>query len=329
MQNYQVVWPEAGIATIEPCETPAPGPGQVLIRTRATLISPGTERAFFLGLPNTTQRFPQYPGYNNVGEVAAVGPDVTDWQVGERIATPTRHAAYVLAKATDGVRIPDGLPDERAAFFELGAIALQGVRKARIELGEAVIVIGAGLIGLLAMQLAKVQGAAPVITVDQDEQRLDFAHQAGADAVLMADSQLSAELSRLCGDQGPAVVIEATGHPAAIPTAFDLAGWCGRVILLGSTRGETEQVNFYRDVHKKGLTVIGAHNSARPTHDSRPGWWTRLADQQTAMKLLALDRLVIHPLITHRFTWQQAPQAYDLLKQWNKDALGLVLNWRS
>lgn len=327
MQNYQVVWPEAGLATIEPCEMPVPGAGQLLIRTRATLISPGTERAFFLGLPNTTQRFPQYPGYNNVGEVAALGEGVTEWQIGDRVATPTRHAAYVLANAADGVRIPDGLPDERAAFFELGAIALQGVHKARIELGEAVVVIGAGLIGLLAMQLAKLQGAAPVITVDQDEQRLDFAQQAGADAVLMADGHLSAELSRLCGEQEPAVVIEATGHPAAIPTAFDLAGWCGRVILLGSTRGETEQVNFYRDVHKKGLTVIGAHNSARPAHDSRPGWWTRLADQQTAMKLLTLDRLVIHPLITHRFSWQQAPQAYALLKEWNKDALGLVLSW--
>ena len=75
------------------------------------------------------------------------------------------------------------------------------------------------------------------------------------------------------------------------------------------------------------LTVIGAHNSTRPAHDSRPGWWTRLEDQQTARKLLALDRLVIHPLITHRFPWQQAPQSYDLLKQWNKDALGIVLRW--
>lgn len=329
MQNYQVVWPEAGIATIESCAMPTPDTGQLFIRTRTTLISPGTERAFFLGLPNTTQRYPQYPGYNNVGEVVAMGAGVTDWQIGDRVATPTRHAAYVLANAADSVPIPDGLLDERAAFFELGAIALQGVRKARLELGETVVIIGAGLIGLLAMQLAKLQGAAPVIIVDQDEQRLDFAQQAGADHVLMADGHLTTEMAPLCGNQGPAVVIEATGHPAAILTAFDLAGWCGRVILLGSTRGETDGVNFYRDVHKKGLTVIGAHNSTRPTHDSRPGWWTRLADQQTAMKLLALERLVIHPLITHRFTWQQAPQAYDLLKQWNKDALGLVLSWTS
>ncbi|MBX3016112.1 MAG: zinc-binding alcohol dehydrogenase [Caldilineaceae bacterium] len=327
MQNYQVVWPEAGIANVEPCAMPIIGPDELLIRTRATLISPGTERAFFLGLPNTTQRFPQYPGYNNVGEVVQIGAAVTDWQVGDRVATPTRHAAYVTTQAANGVRVPDGLPDERAAFFELGSIALQGVRKARIELGEPVVVIGAGLIGLLAMQLAKLQGAAPAIIVDQDEQRLDFAQQAGADAVVMADSHLSTELLRLTNKEGPAVVIEATGHPAAIPTAFDLARQCGRVILLGSTRGETEQVNFYRDVHRKGLTVIGAHNSARPAHESRPGWWTRLADQETAMKLLALDRLVIHPLITHRFPWQQAPQAFALLKQWNKDALGLILHW--
>ncbi|MEZ4863204.1 MAG: zinc-binding alcohol dehydrogenase [Caldilineaceae bacterium] len=327
MQNHQIVWPAAGETAVEPCAMPTLAAGQVLIRTRATLVSPGTERAFFLGLPNTPQTYPQYPGYNNVGEIIEVGPGVEGWQVGDRVGTPSRHAAYVVASAASCVRVPDGLADERAAFFEMAAIALQGVRKARIELGEPVVVIGAGLIGLLAMQLAKIQGAAPAITVDQDEQRLDFAQQAGADAVVMADSHMQAEIARLSEADGAAVVIEATGHPAAVQTAFDLAGWCGRVVLLGSTRGETERVNFYRDVHKKGLTVLGAHNSTRPVQDSHPGWWTRQDDQRTVMKLLSLERLTIQPFITHRFSWQQAPQAYEILKTWNRDALGMILNW--
>lgn len=328
MQNYQVVWTAPGVAQVEACATPAPGPGQLLIRTCTTLISPGTERAFFLGLPNTSQQYPQYQGYNNVGEVVQVGAGVDGWQEGDRVTSASRHAMFVTADAATCSPIPDGLSDEDAAFFNMGAIALQGVRKARIELGEPVVVIGAGLIGLLALQFAKLQGAAPAISVDRDERRLDFAQRVQADGMFMADSHLSDEVQRLCGNGGPAVVIEATGHPEAIPQAFQLAGWCGRVILLGSTRGETERINFYRDVHKKGLTVIGAHNSTRPPHDSAPGWWTLLADQRIALRLLALRRLIVQPLITHRFTWQQAPQAYELLKAWNLDALGMVLDWR-
>ena len=85
---------------------------------------------------------------------------------------------------------------------------------------------------------------------------------------------LGDEVSRRFDDQGPAVVIVATGYPDAIVSAFALAKQGGRVVLLGSTRGETDHVNFYRDVHKKGLVIIGAHDSTRPSLDSAAGWWT-------------------------------------------------------
>lgn len=326
--NHQVIFTAPGMAVVEPQPMPVLERHQLLIRTRASLISPGTERAFFLSLPNTTQHYPHFPGYSNIGEVIDCGAAVEGWAVGMRVASAAYHIAYPAVDANLCVPVPEAVSDEVAAFFNLTAIALQGVRKARIELGEPVAVIGAGLIGLLAMQLAKLNGALPVIAVDTDERRLAFARQVGVDATARVDDRLAETVAYLCDAPGAAVVIEATGHPEAIPTAFALARPGGRVILLGSTRGETEQVNFYRDVHKKGLTVIGAHNSARPLVESAPGWWIAQDDQRVALKLLALGRLAVQPLITHHFTWEEASQAYELLKQWDTHTLGMVLNWQ-
>ena len=327
MTSRRVVWTQRGTAKVETCETPSPTDDQLLLRTRVSLISPGTERAFFLGMPNTSQRYPQYPGYLNIGEVVQVGGEVRGWKVGQRVASTGNHAMHIVVKASECLPVPENLPDEEAVFFNLVAIALQGVRKARIELGESVVVIGAGLVGLLAMQLAKLDGALPVISVDLDERRLAFARDAGADAALMVDDNLTSAISSLSEGEGAPVVIEATGSPEPVLLAFALAGMRGRVVLLGSTRNETKSVNFYRDVHKKGLTIIGAHTAVRPKHDSSAGWWTSHDDQRVALKLLAMGRLSVQPLITHRFPWQQAPQAYNLLKEGEKDAIGIVLDW--
>jgi threonine dehydrogenase-like Zn-dependent dehydrogenase len=145
--------------------------------------------------------------------------------------------------------------------------------------------------------------------------------------MLTTGPDLTTELARHTGGSGAAVVIEATGNPNAILTALDCTRPFGRIVLLGSTRGETDHVNFYRDVHKKGLTLIGAHNSARPRHESSPGFWSEYDDQRVALELLARGRLNVQPYITHRFTWSQAPAAYEVLRSWTTSALGMTLDW--
>lgn len=327
--NYSVIFRERGIVALEASDIPAISAHQLLIRTRTTLISPGTERAWFLGMDNTSQQFPQRAGYSNIGEVIEVGAAVDGWSVGDRVACKAHHATYAAVDADKCIAVPVTLSDEEAVFFQLASIAMQAVRKAHVELGESVAVIGAGLIGLLALQLARLSGALPALSVDLDEGRLAFAQKVGADATVKADDALIEKAEAQCDGDRPSVVIEATGHPEAIPTAFDLVAWAGRVVLLGSTRGDTEAVNFYRDVHKKGLTVIGAHESARPHVDRSPGWWPVEHDHRVALKLLAQGRLQVQPLITNRFHWQEAPKAYELLVSWDKDVLGMLLNWQS
>ena len=104
------------------------------------------------------------------------------------------------------------------------------------------------------------------------------------------------------------LLIEATGHPDAISTALEAAGSGARVVLLASTRGETPNVNFYRDVHKKGLILYGAHNSIRPRQESSPNFWTLEDDSLLLLSLITQKRFNVVPLISHRVPGEDATQ---------------------
>lgn len=328
MCSVRVVWTAPAQVAVEEWEVPQVNANEVLVKTHFTLISPGTERAWLLHLPNTPATFPQYPGYSAVGQVAEVGEQVRQFNIGDRVVWAGKHAAHAVVAESALLPVPPKLADEEAVFFRLIAIALQGVRKAAIELGESVVVLGAGLIGLLALQLAQRSGGFPVIAVDLSDLRLEFARRVGADGVLRGDADDLVERVHALTDGGAHVVLEATGNPNAIPLAFQLARRRGRVVLLGSPRGETPTVNFYTDVHRKGLVVIGAHDSVRPKAESSHGFWTARDDETLALKLLAARRLQVAPLITHRVRGTEAPTAYALLMQNDMAALGILLDWR-
>lgn len=329
MKGRRVVWPGRATVEIEEFEFPLLGDNEILVATECTLISPGTERAFLLGLPNAQGNYPSYPGYSNIGVVVDIGRDVEGFKIGDRVASSRGHTSHFVATPDNLLKVTErALSSERGVFFNLCTIAMQGVRKAKIELGEPTLVLGGGLIGLFAMQLARLSGGLPVITADLSDNRLQLARQVGADHALNPEAEdLDNQLDRITDGKGLAVVIEATGHPAVVNTAFQLADWYGRVVLLASTRGETEHVNFYRDVHRKGLTVLGAHNSARPTHDSSPNFWTLRDDWELSLQLIAHGRVVVDPLITHRMPGIQAAEAYEMLMDWDQNLLGVVLNW--
>lgn len=327
MQAQRVVVTQPNEVSIEACEVEQPSAGQLLLKARMTLVSPGTERAFYMALPNTNASYPLYPGYSFIGEVLAVGEGVEGFSVGDRVACAAHHRSHAMVDASICHLVPDNVADEEAAFFNLIAIAMQGVRKARIELGEAVMVIGAGLVGLFAVQLARLNGGLPVIVVDMDAERLKLAEQIGADFAFYNDETISANLQSATRGHYPAVTIEATGASAVIPTAFQMTADLGRVVLLGSTRGETDGINFYRDVHRKGLTVIGGHEISRPKHENHAGWWTQHSEHRVILDFLAHGRIQTAPLISHRFGWEEFPKAYDLLSSRTMNALGMLIQW--
>jgi len=324
----RVVFKSVGEVVVEDFKLREPSEDELLVKTEVTAISPGTETAFLMGLPNTPRKYPMYPGYSNVGVVVETGSSA-NFRVGELIASPTQHASYVLVKGEDVLKVPTGLSPDEATFFNLTSIALQGVRKARIDIGESVVVLGLGIIGQLALQLSLLAGALPVIGIDLYDYRCKVASDLGADYVVNPDkSDVIGEVLKVTEGRGADVVIEATGNPKAIPLALKLAGKYGRVIVLGSPRGITDGINFYTDVHRKGLIIIGAHASLRPKVDSYKFWRTAKEDQEIALRLIARRRVKVKELITAKLKYSEASRAYHMLIHEKDKVLGVLLDWR-
>jgi threonine dehydrogenase-like Zn-dependent dehydrogenase len=325
----RVMFTAKGQTALEQANIPAPGPNQVALTALSSVISPGTELAYLHQLENA--RWP-LPGINNgycfCGSVSGLGSDVKDLQLGQRIVAGVRHASHAVFDAQGCFPVPDGLPADHAATFMLAAISLQAVRKARVRLGQSVAVVGLGVIGNYAGQLARAAGATLVVGIDQVPWRRAVALQSGFDAV--AESATSFPFDsypKLKKNQGFDVVIEATGAPSPIIDAFRLTRKLGTVALLGSTRGLTQNVDFYTDVHRKGLTIVGAHNNARPGADDIDTLFTLGTDIRVALELMAAKRISPAPLISATVSPHDAPNAYQRLSARTEPLLTVAINW--
>ena len=327
MKARQIIVADLGRVELREVELIGPAQGQILVEMGVSALSPGTERAFALGLEGTPREWPRMTGYSQVGRVIEAG-EAANIPTGSTVHVVNEHASAVIAAADSAVVVPEGVPEEHAAFLTMLAIAMQGVRKARIEIGERVLVIGAGLIGQLAAQIAFVAGASQVLIADISDHRLKLAADCGLATPidLRTDTAVSAIENSGPGG-GPNVVIEATGAPGPILDAFRFAGRLARVVLLGSTRGTADNVDFYSEVHKKGLVVIGAHNSIRPHYDDSPGYWSFRSDARACLSLLETGRLRLAPLITDRFPAHEFASAYDRMFEWDERQVGVLLRW--
>lgn len=325
MKAKRVVFKSKGVVEVEDFDVGKPQPDHLLVKTVCSLISPGTETAFLMALPNTPGVFPQYPGYSNIGIVEEVGENVKDFKPGDLVASAAGHSSYILISKDEALKIPEGLSAEEASFFNLAAIALQGVRKGFIELGSSVVVVGQGLVGLLAMQFAALSGAFPLITVDTIDSRLKLSAKLGADyTVNSTEVDAVEEVMRLTDNRGADIVIEATGNQNAIPDALNMASRLGRIVILGSPRG-LSTVNFYMPVHRKGLIIIGAHANVRPRYESLPHFWTDKDDMKLALKLMVKGRLKVKELISLKLPIEKAPEAYRLIMERKKEIIGVIL----
>lgn len=328
--NYSLqVLAQKQIAMVDDPLPPVVGPGMIRIKTTLSLISPGTERAFILELPNAKGPYPFLSGYCATGVVEEVGEGVTEFKPGDRVTNfGLGHRQCAVMSTAEACKVPDNVSDEAAAFGALGLICMQGIRKARIELGEPVAIIGAGPIGLVAMQIARTTSGGPVISCDKRPERLAMAKKCGADYVVDTSKEdWMDELNRLTNGRGAAVVIEATGYPEGVNVALAAAARYGRVVFLGSTRGESV-INVYRDIHKKGLTLYGAHADCAPFRDNTQGFWTRTDELKTYVKLLEAGRVDPTLMITDRIDWEDAVAFYnEKILTWDVNTVGVIIRW--
>jgi len=333
MTGYYVEFESIGKAVLKPFEVPQPKAGDVLLENDYTVVSAGTERANLVQLPNTgtsESGFPLNPGYCAAGRVIAVGDGVTSLSVGDRaIINWGGHRSHTIKRAAATLRIDDDSIDLfDAAFAPITSFSLLGVRKLRLEVGESVMIAGQGILGVFALQFALLSGAIPVLVADLDPERRALALKLGATAALNpADDDFVAQVMALTDGKGTNGVVEVTGVARALQQALEYVAWEGRISLLGCTRISDAPIDYYKYVHRRGISLIGSHTNSRAKHESSPGHWTELDDYRAFLKLVAAGKIQTRPIISSVCSPETAPSVYGELAENPHPPLGFVFDW--
>ncbi len=332
MERKLVIFTEPGKAELQHRTLAPVTEDQVLVRTDYTVVSGGTERAYLLGMNNTAQRFPTSIGYCGIGHVLETGPLVTDLAPGDRVLIyHGLHATHALVKRSRLTKVTDETLDSLDAVFTvIASMGLGGVRKLELELGETAMVIGLGLLGLFSMQFCRLSGANPVIAVDLNPERRELALKLGADYALDPTSpDFKETVMALTDGKGIHGCVEVTGASSAMQLALNCAARQGRISLLGCTRNSDSAVDYYAQVHKPGVKLIGAHNMVRPQVDSYPHCWTHHDDCKAILNLMSAGRLQVAPIRSRVVSADTAPEIYQQLINDKNFPQGTVFDWRS
>ncbi|MCS7224796.1 MAG: zinc-binding dehydrogenase [Armatimonadetes bacterium] len=330
--NQCVVCEGPGRVVLQEEPLPSVGSETFLVQARLSAISTGTELTLFSGdyPPDSVwARLARYPlrlGYSHLGQVVQVGEGIQRVSLGDRVIGWKHHCRWVSYREDENwVKVPDDIPDEAAAVFALATIALNGVRRAKMQLGEKVMVFGLGPIGIFACQFARLSGARPVIGADLLPKRRQWAVDANAVDTTLDPSQpdfLSC-VQKLTDGRLFDVVFEVTGNANAILQEVSVVRKQGRLILLSSPRQKIE-FDFHDWCNWNSLTIIGAHNSSHPPHENPDDPWTQKRNIELYFDLVKRKEIHIAPLITHRFHWKEVPQVYPFLLN-NRGETGIVL----
>ena len=359
-----------GGTTVTEAPVPQCSKGHLLISTTTSLISAGTERMLVgFGKASLIDKARQQPekvkmvlekvqtdgllttydavksklaqplalGYCNVGIVHEVGANVDDFQVGDRVVSNGPHADMVKVPKNLCAKIPDNVSDEAASFAVVASIGLQGIRLAQPTLGESFVVTGAGLIGLLTIQMLRANGCR-VLAIDFDQSKLDLAKQFGAEICNPGKGEdpvaVGLAFSRGVGVDG-VIITASTKVSDPVIQAARMSRKRGRIILVGVTGLELNRADFYEK--ELSFQVSCSYGPGRydteyeeKGNDYPLGFvrWTEQRNFVAVLDMMAAGTLNVEPLITQRFEFEDAPKAYDALTE-DKSGLGLLLKYNS
>jgi len=348
-----------------PC--PAVKWGQLLVASSRTLISAGTERTLVsFGKASLVSKARQQPervravldkiktdgvlptieavlakldqplpmGYCNVGVVTEVAEGVTGYAVGERVVSNGKHAEMVAVPANLCAKVPDSVTDDAATFTVIGAIALQGIRLVQPTLGEAVVVTGLGLVGLMTVQLLRAHGCR-VLGLDFDQRRLELAQRFGAEVANVGEADAVAAARSFSRGRGVDAVLVTASTSSSEPL-HQAALMCrkrARIVLVGVAGLELSRADFY----EKELTFQvscsygpGRYDPVYEEHgvDYPIGFvrWTEQRNFEAILDMLADGRIDVQPLISHRYSIDDAVSAYELVDG-REPSLGILLEY--
>jgi polar amino acid transport system substrate-binding protein len=352
-------------------EVPAPRvpSGGLLVATTASLISSGTEKQLIdlaksslvgkaMARPDLVRRvvrnvqreglkptiekvfakldMPIPLGYSIAGRVIEVARDCQGFAVGDRVACAgagiASHAEINAVPKNLALRIPDGVDDQDAAFVTLGAIALQGVRQAQLTLGERVVVMGLGLIGLLTVQLLKASGCR-VLGFDPNPERAKLAQEIGAD-IAVSEGLADAVAGFTAGYGADAVIITAsTKSSDPLNVAAEVSRLKGRIVIVGLVGMTIDREPFYRrelDVRLSFSYGPGRHDPdyEQAGHDYPLPYvrWTEQRNMSAFLDFVAEGRVTPKALVTHTFDISRAEDAYTVMER-GESHLAMLLSY--
>ena len=327
-QAHRVVFTRKQSVSLETLSLQVPGPGEIRVRTDFSLMSTGTENIVFNRLfdPGTHWdhwvSYPFFPGYATAGVVEFVGEEVSARKPGDRVFHRAGHCSHAVVKESECFMLPDSLALEEAVWYALARIAFVGAKAAAYELGDGVLIIGAGPIGQMSVRWAHAAGACPIVVVDPVLEREPAARSGGATAYISAPIG-SARDQILAANAGflPRIVIDTTGNANVFSEALQLAADFGRVVVLGDTGTPGKQV-LTGDVIKRGVQVVGAHDGHNP-----PGWPPE-AIPRLFVAMVLDGRISLKGLNTHYFKPEECGEAYATANRDRAKTMGILFDWR-
>lgn len=321
---------------LKTADKPEPGPGETLIRVTKTGIC-GTDLKIFQG--GIPVAYPRIMGHESVGEVMAGGPLTPGTGVivdpayycgqcyncrdGQTHLCPNGgligrdvdggFAEYLVAPAQNVHALPNGLDQGVAPLIQPMTTCLHAQRKAGIFPGEAVLVFGLGVTGLIHVQLAKAHGAYPVIGVTRSAWKRELAEQLGADFTFAPGDGLKQNILDVTGDKGgPDLIIESVGQLPLLAQAIDLVRLGGRILPFGIYTAKQAELPFY-DLYFKEIQVINAR-VAKPE------------DYPASVDFVSRGIVDLKPLVTHRIALDEMGKALDMLDAGDSSCIKIILD---
>jgi 2-desacetyl-2-hydroxyethyl bacteriochlorophyllide A dehydrogenase len=329
--------------------------GEARLHSRLSGISHGTELSLYRGTsafsdkvfdrglrafvhPHAGSNGSAYPvtlGYEMVSEVVEVAPDVTAVKVGDLVHTGTPHQEETVldvAASLDAtyplVVLPSAERRERGVFISLSAVALQAVHDAEPKLGDSVSVHGMGAIGLMAIQMCRLEGIQNVYAVDPDPARRALAVKFGATDVLdpTAEESIGLQVRDRNRGQGVDVAIDVSGSDRGLQGALEAAGLGATVVAAGFYQGGAAHLYLGEEFHHNRLSLIASIGGWGTPNRHAP-LWNRRRVLDVATRLLYTDRVSVEGLLTHTFPFADAPEAYAWLDAHPQDAVKVALDY--
>ncbi|HET8681010.1 MAG TPA: zinc-binding dehydrogenase [Micromonosporaceae bacterium] len=345
MQNSAIRLTGPGRVDLVPCPTDPLGAGQVRVRTRYSGISTGTELTLYRGSnPGLTKRWDAdrrmfldragddpYPllgwGYEEVGQVVEVAPDVSTPSLGDLVWGIWGHRTEAVLPAAAVTALPPDADPLAGVFARPGAIALNAVIAAGLSLGEWAGVFGQGVIGLLATRLATLSGAR-VVAVDPVPARLKLAERFGARRGVDPSRESAATVLRaLSAGAGADACVELSGSYPALHEAIRATALAGRVVAAGFYQGEAAGLALGEEFHHNRIQLISAQVSGPAPVPHAVGRWPGVRVARTFMELVAEGRVDPLPLVTHVMDATDVAEAFALLDGGAPEAVQVVLRF--